>query len=119
MQVSQKEALQVPFQLEEAQTPQEVEVALARPQEEVVAVLLERETRQGAREGAAEEGAAAHPVQDSQRWVRGSRDGFHSTDATNLNVRIMYFFFLLLSRSVQHHSVGGTSGQKSNATRPD
>lgn len=68
-QVPQKEAVQVPLQLTEAQTPQEVALALPRPQEEVVALLLQRETRQGTREGAAEEGAAPHTVQDSQRQV--------------------------------------------------
>lgn len=95
MQVSQKEAVQVPLQLPEAQTPQEVALALPGPQEEVVAVVLERETRQGAGEGAAEEGAAPHTVQDSQRQVDSSRMvPLHSRHQTPPQI---IFFFLLLS----------------------
>lgn len=86
MQVSQKEAFQVPFQLKEAQAPQEVTLALPRPQEEVVAVLLERETRQGAGEGAAEERAAPHTIQDSERQVGRSRDGSAPPISTSNNV---------------------------------
>lgn len=120
MQVSQKEAVQVPFQLTEAQTSQEVALALPRPQEEVVTVLLQRETRQGAREGAAEERPAPHTIQDSQRQV----DVFRMVPVHHprrAQYEIIYFFFSfcrLLSCSVQHDSVGGTSGQKSHAARP-
>lgn len=99
VQVPQKEAVQVPFQLKEAQTSQEVTLALPRPQEEVVAVLLERETRQGAREGAAEERAAPHTVQDSQRQV----DGFWMVPLLRHHQsqrQIMLFSLAVCSRAV-------------------
>lgn len=102
MQVSQKEAVQVPFQLTEAQTSQEVALALPRPQEEVVAVLLQRETRQGAREGAAEERPAPHTIQDSQRQVDGFRMvPVHHPRRSQYEIIIFFFSpFAVCSRAV-------------------
>lgn len=101
MQVSQKEAVQVPFQLTEAQTPQEVALALPRPQEEVVAVLLQRETRQGAREGAAEERPAPHTIQDSQRQVDGFRMvPVYRPRRSQREIIFFFFPFAVCSRAV-------------------